>query len=375
MTASTSLPLAEANRSDPPAPADPVVRIQGLTKRFRVQRGWKDLLLRPGERDLRTALDAVDMEVGAGEFFGLLGQNGAGKSTLFKILATLILPDEGSVRVGGVDVTRDPAAIRQMLVPVIPSERSLYWRVSARENLRLYAALHGLAGAEVRQRVDEALQVVGLEDVGSKQVGLFSSGMKQRLLIGRALLGRPRVLLLDEPTRSLDPVSAREFRRFLKERVGRDRGTTVLLATHDHEEVTELCDRVGVLDQGRLLAVGPTEVLLAESLERSYELWTPAAHHPGLEDVVTRAGGTLISRREAPADEAGWQRVRVRLPVGEGGAARVLGSLVEAGIPVSRFTRDDLSLADLLQRVAANGDSAGPDGARAHPRDREEGRT
>ena len=375
MTASTSLPLAEANRSDPPAPADPVVRIQGLTKRFRVQRGWKDLLLRPGERDLRTALDAVDMEVGAGEFFGLLGQNGAGKSTLFKILATLILPDEGSVRVGGVDVTRDPAAIRQMLVPVIPSERSLYWRVSARENLRLYAALHGLAGAEVRQRVDEALQVVGLEDVGSKQVGLFSSGMKQRLLIGRALLGRPRVLLLDEPTRSLDPVSAREFRRFLKERVGRDRGTTVLLATHDHEEVTELCDRVGVLDQGRLLAVGPTEVLLAESLERSYELWTPAAHHPGLEDVVTRAGGTLISRRDAPADEAGWQRVRVRLPVGEGGAARVLGSLVEAGIPVSRFTRDDLSLADLLQRVAANGDSAGPDGARAHPRDREEGRT
>ena len=375
MTASTSLPLAGATRSDSPAPADPVVRIQGLTKRFRVQRGWKDLLLRPGERDLRTALDAVDMEVGAGEFFGLLGQNGAGKSTLFKILATLILPDEGSVRVGGVDVTRDPAAIRQMLVPVIPSERSLYWRVSARENLRLYAALHGLAGAEVRQRVDEALQVVGLEDVGSKQVGLFSSGMKQRLLIGRALLGRPRVLLLDEPTRSLDPVSAREFRRFLKERVGRDRGTTVLLATHDHEEVTELCDRVGVLDQGRLLAVGPTEVLLAESLERSYELWTPAAHHPGLEDVVTRAGGTLISRRDAPADEAGWQRVRVRLPVGEGGAARVLGSLVEAGIPVSRFTRDDLSLADLLQRVAANGDSAGPDGARAHPRDREEGRT
>ena len=167
MTASTSLPLAGATRSDSPAPADPVVRIQGLTKRFRVQRGWKDLLLRPGERDLRTALDAVDMEVGAGEFFGLLGQNGAGKSTLFKILATLILPDEGSVRVGGVDVTRDPAAIRQMLVPVIPSERSLYWRVSARENLRLYAALHGLAGAEVRQRVDEALQVVGLEDVGS----------------------------------------------------------------------------------------------------------------------------------------------------------------------------------------------------------------
>lgn len=347
--------------ADHSGPTGPVVRIRGLAKRFRVQRGWKDLVLRPGERDLRTALEGVDLEVRPGEFFGLLGQNGAGKSTLFKILATLILPDEGEVRVAGIDVTRDPAAIRRLLVPVIPSERSLYWRVSARENLRLYAALHGLRGRQALERVDEALQVVGLHDTGGKQVGLFSSGMKQRLLIGRALLGRPRVLLLDEPTRSLDPISAREFRRFLRERVGRDRGTTVLLATHDHEEVTELCDRVGVLDQGRLLAVGPTEVLLAESAERSYEFWTPAAHHPHLEPLVARAGGAVVARRDAPAETEGWHRVRIRLPQGEAGAARLLTSLVETGIPVSRFTRDDLSLADLLQRVSANGQGGDDD--------------
>ncbi len=341
--------------AEPSASSEPVVRIRSLTKRFRVQRGWKDMVLRPGGRDLRTALEGVNLDVQPGEFFGLLGQNGAGKSTLFKVLATLILPDEGQVQVGGIDVTRDPAAIRRMLVPVIPSERSLYWRVSARENLRLYAALHGLKGSEAAKRVDEALQVVGLHDTGGKQVGLFSSGMKQRLLIGRALLGRPRVLLLDEPTRSLDPVSAREFRRFLRDRVGRDRGATVLLATHDHEEVTELCDRVGVLDQGRLLAVGPTEVLLAESAERSYEFWTPAGDHPRLEPLVAEAGGVVIARREAPAETEGWHRVRIRLPLGEEGAARLLTSLVVAGIPVSRFTRDDLALADLLQRVSANG--------------------
>ncbi|TVR67634.1 MAG: ABC transporter ATP-binding protein [Gemmatimonadales bacterium] len=353
--------MPPASDPAPDAPGEPVVRIRGLTKRFRVQRGFKELILRPGERDLRTALDAVDLTVHPGEFFGLLGQNGAGKSTLFKILATLILPDEGEVSVAGIDVTRDPAAIRRLLVPVIPSERSLYWRVSARENLRLYAALHGLRGRQAVERVDEALQVVGLHDTGGKQVGLFSSGMKQRLLIGRALLGRPRVLLLDEPTRSLDPVSAREFRRFLRERVGRDRGTTVLLATHDHEEVTELCDRVGVLDQGRLLAVGPTEVLLAESVERSYEFWTPAGDHPQLESLVARAGGVMVSRRPAPAETEGWHRVRIRLPQGEEGAARLLTALVETGIPVSRFTRDDLSLADLLQRVSAHG-RGGEDG-------------
>lgn len=335
------------------SPGKPVVRIRGLVKRFRVQRGWQELLFAPRTAELRTALEGVDLEVARGEFFGLLGQNGAGKSTLFKILATLILPDEGEAWVDGIDVARDPGAVRRRLVPVIPSERSLYWRVSARENLRLYAALYGLRGGEAERRVGEALEIVGLEDVGRKQVGLFSSGMKQRLLIARALLGNPTVLLLDEPTRSLDPVSAREFRRFLRDRVGGEAGTTVLLATHDHEEVTELCDRVGVLDRGRLLAVGETERILAESSNRSYELWTPSADHPALADAVAAQGGRIVNRSQAPADEAGWHRVRLRLPGSERGAAEFMATLAAAGIAVSRFQRDDLSLADLLERVSS----------------------
>lgn len=333
--------------------APPVVRIQGLGKRFRVQRGWKELLRHPGTAELKTALSGIDLEVGPGEFFGLLGQNGAGKSTLFKILATLILPDEGRAEVAGVDVTEDPETVRRTLVPVIPSERSLYWRVSARENLRLYAALYGLKGASAERRVSEALAIVDLEDTGGKQVGLFSSGMKQRLLIARALLGSPKVLLLDEPTRSLDPVSARGFRRFLRSRVAGEVGTTVLLATHDHEEVTDLCDRVGVLQQGRLLAVGQTERILADSTNRSYELWTTQPGHPGLVPAVERAGGRVLRTEEAPADEAGWHRVRLQLPVGEQGAAEILAALSQEGVPVSRFHRDDLSLADLLERVSA----------------------
>src|SRR5690606_21105778 len=254
--------------------AQPAVQVRSLGKQFRLQRSWKDLVLRPRHRDIRVALADVDLEVARGEFFGVLGENGAGKTTLFKILATLVRPDSGSALVGGFDVSEEPEQVRRLLVPVIPAERSLYWRLSAEESLRLYASLYGLGHEDATRRISEVLEIIGLEDVGRKQVGLFSSGMKQRLLIGRALLGRPAILLLDEPTRSLDPLSARAFRTFLKKQIGAAQQTTVLLATHDHEEVTELCDRVAVLDQGRVLASGTTEALLSSSRSRVCSIWT-----------------------------------------------------------------------------------------------------
>ena len=339
-------------------PAEPIVEIRGIGKHFTVQRGWRDLLRDPRGRDIRVALHGIDLTIARGECFGVLGENGAGKSTLFKILATLILPDAGTATVAGLDVEREPDAVRKVLVPVIPAERSLYWRISAEENLRLYADLYGLPTAQARHRIGEVLALVGLEQAGRKQVGLFSSGMKQRLLIGRALLGRPDVLLLDEPTRSLDPVSARDLRAFLRSQLREQQQTTILLATHDHGEVTELCDRVAVLDRGRLLAVGATEELLASSRARLCSLWTTDAAHPALEASVNSVGGRIVAIESvALPDRARWHRVRIEVPTDESGAADLLAALVGAGIPVSRFTRDDLSLADLLERVKAEHDS------------------
>jgi ABC-type multidrug transport system ATPase subunit len=334
--------------------ADFAVEIRRLHKQFRIQRTWRELIRRPGERDIRVALDGVDLEVRRGEFFGVLGQNGAGKTTLFKILATLVRPDAGHASVAGIDVVERPAQARRALIPVVASERSLYWRVSAEENLRLYATLYGLRGAEARKRIGEALAVVGLDQVGAKQVGLFSSGMKQRLLIARALLGRPEILLLDEPTRSLDPVSARDLRVFLRDEIGKMRGITVLVATHDQEEVTELCARVAVLDQGRVLAVGDTEALLGSARLKLCSLWTSEPSHPALHPLVEAAGGRIVAREGVSLSEGdGWSRVRVEVATDEAGMARLLASVAAAGIPVSRFTREGVSLADLLERVRA----------------------
>jgi ABC-2 type transport system ATP-binding protein len=331
---------------------EPVVQVRSLCKEFRLQRGWKETLLRPRQRDIRVALDGVSLEVRPGEFFGLLGPNGAGKTTFFKILATLVTPNSGSASVCGFDVTKDPAQVRRRLVPVIPNERSLYWRLSARENLLLYASLYGLNRAAARARIAEVIEIVGLGDAGGKQVGLFSSGMKQRLMIARALLGQPDVLLLDEPTRSLDPLSAREFRAFLRRQIGGARGTAVLLATHDHEEVTELCDRVAVLDRGRLLAVGETEALLASSRLRRCSIWTSNPRHPAVGSSIASLGGRILDvEAVALPGTSAWYRVRIEVPIDEAGAARLVTMLTSAGIPVSRFTREDLSLADLLEKV------------------------
>ena len=338
--------------------AHAIVEIRQLDKKFRLQRHWRNLL-RPRSTDVRAALRGVDLSVERGECFGVLGQNGAGKSTLFRILATLVLPDAGSATVGGFDVVTDAAAVRRVLIPVVPGERSLYWRVSAEENLRLFAALYHLKPTFARRQVREVLELVGLEEAGRKQVGLFSSGMKQRLLIGRALLGRPDVLLLDEPTRSLDPIAAREFRTFLRRRVLEAQGTTILLATHDHEEVTELCNRVAVLDGGELLALGPTQKLLGWSQARQCSLWTPGSRRSEVENAMKGERARILSVERVEVDvAASWDRFRIELEGDESAAAGLLTNLVRAGIPVSRFTRDDLSLADLLQRIQAERDGA-----------------
>jgi ABC-type multidrug transport system ATPase subunit len=346
---------------DKPLTSEPVrnrgpvaISIRNLCKRFRVRRRFLETLRHPFRQQYMRALDNVNCDIHSGEFFGFLGSNGAGKTTLFKILATLVSPDEGTVIVDGFDVTKNAAGVRQVLTPVIADERSLRWRLSARENLRLYAVLYGLPAKDVASRVDEVLKVVGLDPTDAKLAGRFSSGMRQRLLIARALIPRPRVLLLDEPTRSLDPVSARNLRAFLRDEVCRRLGCTILLATHTAEEAFELCDRVAILDHGHPVAIGEAAKLQLQFGENRYKLWTRTPDHPTIEALARKDLIRDVSIQGV--DEAGWATVDMSIPGGDVSAglepaAHVLQCLVKAGLVVSRFERIDLSLGDLIQRV------------------------
>ena len=200
-----------------------------------------------------VALRDVDLEVPCGEVTVLLGRNGAGKGSLIRVLATAVLPDAGRVWVDGVDALADPRSARQRLGVVLGEERSHFWRLSGAKNLEFFAALHGHRRSTGQEAAARALAVVGLSDVAERRVDRYSTGMRGRLGIARALLGDPAALLLDEPTRSLDPAAASEIRTLVRELAER-RGVAVLLATHDLQEAAAMADQVVVLRDGEIAA-------------------------------------------------------------------------------------------------------------------------
>jgi ABC-2 type transport system ATP-binding protein len=343
--------VADAVSFTPPkAGTEHAVILDGLTKSFPRQRGWRAMLTRRAKETVR-ALSNVSCEIRPGEFFGLLGENGAGKTTLFKILATLVIPDGGTAIINGFDVVKSPERVRHVLAPVIADERSLHWRLSGHENMRLFAALHGLRDPDAARRIDELLTLVNLTDAADRLVTGYSSGMKQRLLVARTLLARPSVLLLDEPTRSLDPISARSFRRFLRDDLALAQGCTVLLATHNAEEAFELCDRVGVLHHGRLVASGQTSALARELGEDRFTIWLRPADRSAIDTLVTR--GVIRDPTDFVAEPDGWFRAEADLRGGLTGAAEAIAFLTQAGVSVGRCEPVKLSLADLLERLLA----------------------
>ena len=339
---------APAEMSRPLAPA---IELVELTKRFAPRRSLTEMLRRRGRTARVTVVDRVSFTVAPGEVFGLLGPNGAGKTTIFKMLGTMIVPDGGRAIVGGYDVQHDSSGVRRLLAAVPADERSLNWRLSALENLRLFAALHHLAAREGARRAEELLELVGLRDAGTKLVGAFSSGMRQRLLIARALIGAPRILLLDEPTRSLDPISAQEFRDFLRRDVVGHQGCTIVIATHNTDEAFSFCDRVAVLHQGRMLATGPTATLAARFGEERYRLLTSDGANESL--ATLERTGRLRELRDLGEASPGWRTLECVIPGGARCTSDVIGELVAHGAAVARLERVEMSLADLIAHIIA----------------------
>jgi ABC-2 type transport system ATP-binding protein len=207
-----------------------------------------------------VALNDVSLDIGRGEFFGLLGPNGAGKSTLMSLVAGLRDPDAGTLTLDGAPLSAHRAATRRSL-GLVPQSLALYPNLNAEENLRIFGELYGLGGAELRTRIAEALTAVGLADRRRDLVKTYSGGMQRRLNLVAALLHRPKLLLCDEPTVGVDPQSRNAIFDFLQAR--NREGLTVIYSTHYMEEATRLCSRIGVIEHGRILALGTLDRLLA----------------------------------------------------------------------------------------------------------------
>jgi ABC-2 type transport system ATP-binding protein len=278
----TSVRPAPADRA---APAPPAVRLEGLTRRFPARRGSQ-----AGEV---LALDDVSFAVPSGVLFGILGPNGAGKTTLLRLICALLRPSTGRIEVLGHDPARQPEEVRRRLGVVLGGERSVYWRLTGRENLLYAAALYDVPREAAQARAAEVLRFVDLSERADDLVERYSTGMRQRLALARALMHDPPLLVLDEPAAGLDPHAAAAMRR-LFDRLHADRGRTIIMATHNMTDADRLCDLVGILDRGRLVACDSPDALKARHTGE-----VGGAVEPTLEMVFLALTGYTLAAADA----------------------------------------------------------------------------
>ncbi len=281
-----------------------------------------------------AAVDGVSFRVRAGEVFGLLGPNGAGKTTTIGCLSGLLAPDGGRLRILGHEVGRQGSAARERL-GLVPQEIALYEELSARENLAYWGGVYGLRGPDLRRRIQEALELIGLEDRARDPVRTFSGGMKRRLNFACGILHRPAVLLLDEPAVGVDPQSRVRLLELVREQARS--GVCVLYTTHYMEEAEALCDRLGVLDRGKLVAQGTLEELRAMLGERDLVRVNGSFHVEAARRALAGVEGLEILQADGTQIVAALAEGPRRLP-------SVLAALAAAGAEVreTRLTQPSL---------------------------------
>jgi ABC-2 type transport system ATP-binding protein len=294
-----------------------IIQVEGLVKVF-------------GSKVPVRALDGLDLTVERGGVYGLLGPNGAGKTTLIRVLTTLLPADAGSARVAGVDVRQHPEQVRAR-IGLAGQSAAVDEHLTGRENVELVGRLYGLSRRQARHRAGELLARIGLAEAADRQVRTYSGGMRRRLDLAACLVGRPRVLFLDEPTAGLDPASRRDLWALLGELVGT--GTTVLLTTQYLEEADQLADRIAVIDHGRLVSEGTPDQLKDRVGSAVLELTVP-------DDERARALWALRTMQaEDPIDDQARGRIVVPAPDGAATLTEALRRLDAAGV-----TPEDLAL-------------------------------
>ena len=284
------------------------------------------------------AIDGIDLYVSPGEVYGFLGPNGSGKSTTVLVLTTLLPPTSGTARVAGHDVVKDGRAVRTLIGAAL-QEVALDPLLTAREHMRVQTGLHGLAKRDRKQRGEDLIERFGLTEAASRKVGGYSGGMKRRLDLALALVHRPAILFLDEPTTGLDPQSRTELWNEVT-RLAREEGVTVFLTTQYLEEADALADRVGIIDQGRIVAEGTTQTLKDEIGRPSVEVFPLEEEDRSSIEGVLEAFGEMV-----PAPN---QSVTVRLRGGESDLAAVVRALDQSSLRFSQLRLHEPTLDDVF---------------------------
>ena len=291
-----------------------------------------------------TAVDHIELNVPEGSIYGLLGPNGAGKSTTVRLLCTLLKPSEGTATVGGFDIIESPVSVRE-ITGVMPGESShtLYPTMSTYENLEYFGRLYGVPEAEIPERIEELLNFMGLWERKDDPAGELSTGNRQRLALCRALLHRPRVILLDEPTSTLDPIAAKKVRELILSLAKKYR-QTFFINSHNLAEVQRICDRIAIIDKGRILLSGKTEELRSK-LQASQDFTIRVSND--LEKALSIAKSMdFVKSAEIETDSI---QIAIEDPIGNNSTLMI--SLLSQGIRIIEFAEDEATLEDLYLDV------------------------
>jgi ABC-2 type transport system ATP-binding protein len=305
-----------------------------------------------------TALAGVDLQVEPGEFFGLLGPNGAGKTTLIKILTTLLLPSEGTARIFGFDVQRQTKQIRRIMNMVAGGEQSGYGILTVREQLWMFSQFYGLPSRDGWNRVDELIDAVGMNEQKEQRVSTLSTGQRQRMNFARGLLNDPWIFFLDEPTLGLDVSAARSVRELVLAWKAAVPGRTVLLTTHYMAEADELCDRIAIVDHGRILALGTPDEL-KKRVQRESVFRLELDRLDGGVGALRRLPGVLGAALAATDQADGKedrQTVEVNLSlVDDAALGGVVGALGGLGAHILALRKSEPSLEDVFVELVGRG--------------------
>ncbi len=320
------------------------IQTQGLTRVFRVRKREA----RGGVREI-VALDGVDLQVARGELFGVLGPNGAGKTTLIKILATLLAPTSGRAWVAGVDVVENPWEVRRHINMVSGGESSGYGLLTVEENLWMFAQFYGIPSRVAKRRIAELLEVVGLADRAKTKIYHLSTGMRQKMNFARGFITDPEILFLDEPTVGLDVQTARTLRAFVRQWMDEHPDRTILLTTHYMYEADELCDRVAVVDRGRILACDTPENLKRRlQREAVFHLKVDSIADP--KALLARAG---VDKCSCLARD-GYHEIQVVLP-DDNALLPVLAELKAQGGQLLSLEKREPTLEDVFIHLVGRG--------------------
>ncbi|HPQ70730.1 MAG TPA: ABC transporter ATP-binding protein [bacterium] len=308
-----------------------------LTRTYKVKRG-----------ETLTALDRVNLQIRPGEVFGVLGPNGAGKTTAIKILVTLLYPSSGQALVAGHDVVEHPEKVRPLINMVSGGETSGYGILTVRENIWMFSQFYGLPGAVAKKRIDEYLVRFSLDKNAKTKVHNLSTGMRQKMNIIRGFVTDPQILFLDEPTLGLDVHIAREVRRYIREWIAENNRRTVLLTTHYMAEAEELCDRIAIIDGGRLVACD-TPAALRRSLGEGGLFTLILSPEPRDTSLVANIPG-VSGAYLLPADEPGSMALRFQLSDDQR-LQDIFAVAAEHGYRIKGFSKHEPDLEDLFVKI------------------------